>query len=637
MTLGGYESNSECILDYLSLFQALGQETAVEDRCRRLWADILKKETDTPETVALSTACLRQRFSLYQRDFLLCMAALALELDGGLRGDFRRRYGLSLPTVEYGLQLIEPICPSGCGTPAELAGPGPLGSLLLFAAAPTGYPMERPLILCRNVLAFLTGLRAADTPGCTLYTAQGEEWLPLYEEALAQTVDWYAHGTDHPLYLCAPVGAGRRTLLCRSCGRVVLGDLEALSSLSSQERVQSLREMAVLARLAEAPLCVSPDERGEEKSALERLCRRQGIPLVFLVEEEGQLGGAREVVRLPRQLTAQEREWAWNAFAPNAMTDAGPEGAMTVGTVRETANFARRLAQADGRTEITRADTRRALSRRGSALEFGIRYDVTVSMEDLVLPEPVLEQLRLICQAARCGGKLAQWGLPQYREGVTAVFHGPSGTGKTMAAKAIAHALGAPLLRADLSQIMDKYVGETEKHLGRLLRCAKENRCVLLFDEADTLFGKRASVSTGNDKYANLSTSFLLQEIEDYDGVALLSTNLLSNFDDAFLRRLHYIIRFALPDAALRERLWKRSIPEERREGELPFALLAQAELSPARICAAARCAAVEAMARGKEGVDAAGMIAALRLELEKSGKSLPRGLAEREISTGGE
>ena len=165
--------------------------------------------------------------------------------------------------------------------------------------------------------------------------------------------------------------------------------------------------------------------------------------------------------------------------------------------------------------------------------------------------------------------------------------------------------------------------------MGRLFRSARENHCVLLFDEADSLFGKRAQVSSGHDKYANLSTSYLLQEIEQYDGIAVLSTNLLSNFDEAFLRRLQYIVRFALPDAALRETLWRQALPPERCAEELPYAQLAQAELSPARILATIRGAVVETLGSGQETVGLPCLITALKLELEKGNKSLPKPLAE--------
>lgn len=623
----GYQTNSACIADYLTVFQSLSLEQSDAQHCRALWADITAREAATPEGICLAPPLLRRRLALSRRDFLLTMAALALEMDGSLRGAFRRRYGLHLPTVEYGLQLIAPLCPVTCETLAELAGESPLCGLILTTAEASGYPLERPLILCRGILAFLTGLSAAQIPGCTVLTGPSGPWLPLHEAELAQVAAWYQSGGAHPLYLCAPAGAGRRTLVRRACGSVVCGNLPELSSLSCLDQDHALREMAVLARLLDAPVCA--EGSGTVKDTLESLCRRHGIPLVFLAEWEGQLAGAREVVRLPRQLSAGERDLAWRAFAPGADPHARPGGAMTVGAVAETAALAERSAREAGHDQVTGADLRQAQLRRGGALELGVRYDVSVSMEDLVLPGEVRQQLTRICQAVRWSGALAGWGLPQSREGITAVFHGPSGTGKTMAAGAIAHDLGLPLLRADLSQIMDKYVGETEKHLGRLFQCARENRCVLLFDEADALFGKRADVSTGHDKYANLSTSYLLQEIEQYDGVALLSTNLLGNFDDAFLRRLQYIVRFTLPDAALREELWRRAIPQERRAGPIPFCYLARAELSPARIHAAVRSAALEALAEGRQGVDAAGVTAALALELEKSGKSLPRELAQ--------
>lgn len=618
----GYSNNSRCISDYLALFQALSAEDAAQ--CRKKRRAILEREQSSGD-VPLAPALLRRRFRLEERDFLLAMAALALEMDGGLRNAFRRKYALALPTIEYGLQLISPICPSGCETPAELAGGNLLCGLVLTTAGPTAYPLERPLVLCRTVLAFLTGMSTAEIPGCTPLMEADAQWLPVFEEELKQVREWYAQGTENTLYLCAPAGSGRKTLLRRACGNVIHADIEELSDKSPLDRDHALRETAALAALLDAPICAAPDSERKIFRPLERLCRRYGIPLAALVEEE--MAGAKEVVRLPRQLPAEQRRTVWDAAIPRAAPDAVPGGAMTIGAVRETASLAQRLAAADGRTAVAAEDTRRAMLRRGGAWEFGVRYQTDTALKDMALSDAVRQQLELICQAALHGGELAAWGLPRQREGVTAVFHGPSGTGKTMAASAIAHRLGMPLLRADLSRIMDKYVGETEKHLGRLFRSARENHCVLLFDEADSLFGKRAQASSGHDKYANLSTSYLLQEIEQYDGIAILSTNLLGSFDDAFLRRLHYIVRFSLPDAALRETLWRQALPPERCVEELPYAQLAQAELSPARILAAARGAVVETLGAGQDKVHITSVINALRFELEKSNKSLPNPL----------
>ena len=626
--MNSFENNSQCILEYLALFQALSAEKVDAEQCLQMWHMILEREQSS-DGVQLAPPLLRQQFQLEERDFLLTMAALALEMDGGLRNAFRRKYALALPTIEYGLQLISPLHPSRCETLAELAGDTMLGGLLLTTAELTAYPLERPLILCRTVLAFLAGLSMAKIPGCTPLMADEIQWLPLHTHELAQVEAWYALGTENTLYLCAPAGSGRKTLLRHACGHVVWAKPDELSQFSTLDQDHALREMAALATLLDAPICAVPNPDWSVFRQLERLCRQYGIPLAALVEEDQALAGAKEVVRLPRQLPAEQRRELWAALIPQSEPDTAPKGAMTIGAMLETAVLVLRTSAVSKRQSVTMEDTRQAMLQRGGALEFGVRYQTDVTLEDMVLSDNVQEQLELICQAALCGDKLTAWGLPRQREGVTAVFHGPSGTGKTMAASAIANRLGMPLLRADLSQIMDKYVGETEKHLGRLFRSARENHCVLLFDEADSLFGKRVQVSSGHDKYANLSTSYLLQEIEQYDGIAILSTNLLSNFDEAFLRRLQYIVRFALPDAALRETLWRQALPPERCAEALPYAQLAQAELSPARILAVVRGAVVQTLDNSRETVDLADIITALRLELEKGNKSLPKPLAE--------
>lgn len=620
----GYSSNNECILAYLRLFQALssGQEGET------LWQDILAREQATPSRVILAPRILREAFSLEEGEFLLCMAAMALEMDGGLRGEFRRQYGLRLPTLEYGLQLLNALCPMDCETLARLYGENPLCRLLLqIPAQPPAVLLEYPLLLAKQLFAFLTGLAAADTPGVRLLRAPEEGLLSLWPAQKEQLLEWYHSGTDVPLCLWGPEGSGRRSLVLECLGGCVWGNLTELAGLPPLEQRQALREMTVLARLAGEALCAEMDPEGRLHQPLADLCRQWGVMLILVTKEQDHLPEPCEMLRLPRHLDPAARRAAWQAFAPEAGPDTIPAGEMTTGALRETAGLARRHALRAGRQSIAVEDVRAALRQRGGALAFGIRYDGADTLADMVLPGAVRDQLERICQAARWGDRLVQWGLPRQRGGVTAVFHGPSGTGKTMAAGAVAHALGLPLLRADLSRLMDKYVGETEKHLARLLQCARENQCVLLFDEADALFGKRGEVSGGQDKYANLSTSFLLQEIEQYEGVALLSTNLLRNFDDAFLRRLQYIVRFPMPDASLREELWRRALPAQRQAGDIPFEALAAPELSPARIQSAVRSAALAALADGRQQVNGRDLVLALQLELEKSGKALPRGL----------
>ena len=627
----GWENNSACILGYLELFKQLSADDVDQNRCVEAYQTLLARDMATPESTPLAPRILRERFHLDQRESLLLMAALAFEMDSGLRNQFRSRYGLTLPTIEYGLLLITPLCPVSVETIAELTGPNILCGLLLTTAEQTAYAMERPLMLCRAAVSFLTGLSLPDLKGVqAMIPQQDAVFLPIHEEALGRVQTWHQSGAANVLYLQGEAGSGRRTLLCRACGGAVCVEFERIEGLSALDRDHLFREAAILSTTLSIPICAVDPSNREILRELEWFHDRFSIPLTVLVEGDMIPFQADEVIRLTSQLSPQQREAAWRALVPRTAPHSIPDGCMTIGAVRATAELALRSAAESGHDMVQIDDTRRAQQLRGGALSFGIQYTPTASLTDMVLSTAVMGQLKQICMAAQCWPQLSAWGIPYQREGVTAVFHGPSGTGKTMAANAIARELGMPLLRADLSQIMDKYVGETEKHLGRLMQCARENRCVLLFDEADSLFGKRASVSTGHDKFANLSTSYLLQEIEQYEGVALLSTNLLSNFDDAFLRRLHYIVRFTLPDATLREQLWRRALPEDRLEGDIPFSALSQAELSPARINGIARSAAIAAMMDNKERIDTATIIGAMRTELEKNGKSLPRELASQ-------
>ena len=146
-----------------------------------------------------------------------------------------------------------------------------------------------------------------------------------------------------------------------------------------------------------------------------------------------------------------------------------------------------------------------------------------------------------------------------------ALFAGESGTGKTLAAEAIANEVDLDLYRIDLATLVSKYIGETEKNLKRLFDAAEASGAVLLFDEADALFGKRSEVKDSHDRYANIEVAYLLQRIEAYRGLAILTTNMKSALDRAFLRRIRFVVSFPFPDAAAREQIWRRQFPPARR------------------------------------------------------------------------
>ncbi|MGW0809091.1 ATP-binding protein [Nonomuraea sp. NPDC002799] len=185
----------------------------------------------------------------------------------------------------------------------------------------------------------------------------------------------------------------------------------------------------------------------------------------------------------------------------------------------------------------------------------------------LVLPEDALGQLRELCdRMARRRRVLGEWGFGRtlaLGRGICALFAGPSGTGKTMAAGVVAGELGLDLYEVDLATVVSKYIGETEKNLERVFSAAESANAVLFFDEADAIYGRRSEVRDAHDRYANLEIAFLLQRMERYDGIAILATNLRENLDDAFLRRLHFVVEFPMPDDAHRERMWRGFLPPE--------------------------------------------------------------------------
>ncbi|MBQ8687623.1 MAG: ATP-binding protein [Ruminococcus sp.] len=150
-----------------------------------------------------------------------------------------------------------------------------------------------------------------------------------------------------------------------------------------------------------------------------------------------------------------------------------------------------------------------------------------------------------------------------YGRCISVLLTGPPGTGKTMTAHVIANMLELPLFHADLSQITDKYIGETEKHLDAIFTEAEKSNCVLLLDEADAICGKRSEVSDSKDRYANNDTAFILQRLERYDGIVILATNFINNLDNAFMRRMKYILQFSLPSAAVRREIWESCFTEE--------------------------------------------------------------------------
>jgi SpoVK/Ycf46/Vps4 family AAA+-type ATPase len=195
------------------------------------------------------------------------------------------------------------------------------------------------------------------------------------------------------------------------------------------------------------------------------------------------------------------------------------------------------------------------------------RLRPTAGFDDLVLPSPEMDLVRQLAAHVRQRDRVyEEWGFRRRMNrglGVSALFAGESGTGKTMAAEVVAGALHLDLYRIDLSAVVSKYIGETEKNLRKLFDAAEAGGAVLLFDEADALFGKRSEVKDSHDRYANIEVNYLLQRMEAFEGLAILATNMKDALDQAFLRRLRFVVDFPFPGAAQRRAIWGRAWPPD--------------------------------------------------------------------------
>lgn len=280
------------------------------------------------------------------------------------------------------------------------------------------------------------------------------------------------------------------------------------------------------------------------------------------------------------------------------------------------------LIESEDLEAACRAQSSEKLSALARKIEPGHVWD------DIVLPEEVLGQLREICQRVVYRHRvLSDWGFGaklSLGKGVNALFAGPSGTGKTMATEIIAGELGLDLYKIDLSGVVSKYIGETERNLDRVFSAAEDANAILFFDEADSLFGKRSEVRDSHDRYANIEISYLLQKMEEYEGLAILATNLRQNLDDSFLRRLAFTICFPFPDEADRRRIWAGIWPADTpRNEEVDLDLLArQFKLSGGNIKNIALAAAFLA-AEDNNPVTMRHLLQATRREYQKLGKSL--------------
>jgi ATP-dependent 26S proteasome regulatory subunit len=329
-------------------------------------------------------------------------------------------------------------------------------------------------------------------------------------------------------------------------------------------------------------------------ATLNHVIDRLGVFLVVGSRQRWQTEREMVAVRVPKPDAAAQRALWQQALAdvPHSLDghikavvqqfDFGPQA--IVQAVAAAQGRARLRAQDDG-AGLTADDLWQACREQAGwrIEELAQRIIPCYTWEDIILPEDALRQLQEIAaQVVHRPQVYETWGFGaklSRGRGISALFSGPSGTGKTMAAEILANHLKLALYRIDLAGVVSKYIGETEKNLKKVFDAAEQSGAILFFDEADALFGKRTEVKDSHDRYANIEVNYLLQRMEDYRGLAILATNRKSALDRAFLRRLRFLVDFPFPDAGSRRRIWQKVFPPQAAVDGLDYGFLARLEI----------------------------------------------------------
>jgi hypothetical protein len=335
-----------------------------------------------------------------------------------------------------------------------------------------------------------------------------------------------------------------------------------------------MRDAALFAALEGRAVCfdgLEALEPGERRRAARALAARPARPVLCGGSAEVAVAleeGAAFVVSAPWPSYAERRE-AWRALAGAESADVAAKFRLSIGQIAEAAEIARQAAGVAGAAvpspqHLDLGARRASTTRLG---ELATRLEPAFGWSELVLAERPLEILRSISAYLRHRDLvLSEWGYGSTvagDQGLKVLFAGESGTGKTMAGQVLARELGLDLFRIDLATVVSKYIGETEKNLDRIFGAAEGSNAILFFDEADALFGKRSEVSDSHDRYANIEVAYLLQRMELYPGAVILATNFRHNIDEAFLRRLDFVVDFPFPEPSDRERIWRLLLPKE--------------------------------------------------------------------------
>jgi hypothetical protein len=585
-TISWHEANQSyltaALLEVRRLLEKLLPENTPEEASQ---TETLPAEWDSATPAALDTLCSSFDVSSFERKILLMCAGVEMDarvpaLYAGLHGDPRR----TQPTFGLALAAFEDAHWSAIA-------PGrPLRRWQMVEVGHGDSLTTSPLRISGRVLHFLTGVKSMEERLEPLV----KPWRPAARlvdshRTIAEriAVAWsQAQGRPEvPIVeLCGKDGESNRNIAAAAAALVGL----ELHTVNARHIAPGAQELEMFLRLwhreavlsASALLLEVDDDAADPQHTATVAALMDAIRGAFLVSAPTPRRSAfRPVVlfEVGRPTRSEQTEIWTNALGPVAASvNGGIESLSSQFQIGSTAIRSAASQALDSVAEGAEAQEDRLAAELWNACRLqarprleGLAQRIETASEwgDLVLPEQQKQILRQVAVHVRQRAKVYRtWGFAAKSSrglGISALFAGPSGTGKTMASEVLANELRLDLYRIDLSQVVSKYIGETEKNLARIFEAAEEGAAVLLFDEADALFGKRTEVKDSHDRYANIEVSYLLQRMEAYRGLAILTTNRKNALDSAFLRRLRFVVEFPFPDSVQRLEIWRGVFPRE--------------------------------------------------------------------------
>jgi hypothetical protein len=599
------DANQQCLSARLAVVQSAlvrcaarvkAEETAPDSDAPALEHALEQAHEALPAPAALDLVCDAFRLSPFERDILLLCAGVELDSSfGRLCGSAQGNSQHTFATFSLALAALPDAHWSA------LSPGSPLRRWRLIEVSAGDTLTNSPLRIDETVLHYLAGVSHLDSrlEGLVEPVGMPQSLASSQREIAGQIIALWeqskAGAEFRSIELCGDDARGNSAVAASACAASGLG----LLRMSAADAPASAVEREALARVWEREAALSRSalllDFGESEPSHAALAFLAGVRGIVFVSTRDPLRQARRpIVRfdVKRPTNSEQIElWRESLESSNCELNGGIEELVSQFNLSGDAICAisAEVLRAPGRDrleeqlwEACRRQSRERLD------DLAQRIEPAAGWDDLVLPEGQLVMLREIAAQVRNRAQVYEkWGFAEKGKrglGISALFAGPSGTGKTMAAEVLAGELRLDLYRIDLSQVVSKYIGETEKNLRRVFDAAEQGGAILLFDEADAIFGKRTEVKDSHDRYANIEVSYLLQRMEAYRGLAILTTNMKAALDTAFMRRLRFVVQFPFPNTAQRSDIWRAMFPKATRTSAIDYTKLARLNISGGNI-----------------------------------------------------